>query len=70
MTLQTQRVADDVVLESYGDCEDGADVQLYVVEGGGHVWPGGRIDVPGLGYTTHSVSATELSWQFFAAHPK
>lgn len=70
MVLQTQRIAGDVVLESYGGCKDGADVQLYVVEGGGHTWPGGRIDVPGLGETTHSISATELSWAFFAAHPK
>ncbi|HEY7467122.1 MAG TPA: PHB depolymerase family esterase [Dehalococcoidia bacterium] len=70
MTVQTQRIAADVVLESYGGCKDGADVQLYVVEGGGHTWPGGRIEIPGLGETTHSISATELSWAFFAAHPK
>jgi polyhydroxybutyrate depolymerase len=70
MTLQTQRIAADVVLESYGGCKDGADVQLYVVEGGGHTWPGASIDMPGLGGTTRSISATELSWLFFAAHPR
>ena len=70
LTLKTERIADDVVLESYGGCKDGADVQLYVVEGGGHTWPGGRIDMPGAGRTTHSIDATELAWPFFAAHPK
>jgi polyhydroxybutyrate depolymerase len=70
LTLKTERIADDVVLESYLGCRDGADVQLYVIEGGGHTWPGARVDEPGLGGTTHSISATELSWLFFAAHPK
>jgi polyhydroxybutyrate depolymerase len=67
-TLRTQRVAADVVLESYAGCDAGADVQLYVIEGGGHTWPGAERNVPGLGHTTRSISATELSWRFFAAH--
>lgn len=70
LTLQTERIAEDVVLESYGGCKDGADVQLYVIEGGGHTWPGASIDMPGLGGTTRSINTTELSWLFFAAHPK
>jgi polyhydroxybutyrate depolymerase len=65
----SQRIAADVVLESYGGCARGADVHLYVIEGGGHTWPG-AIDIPGLGKTTHSISATDLIWRFFAAHPK
>jgi polyhydroxybutyrate depolymerase len=40
-------------------------VILYVVEEGGHTWPG-AIDVPGLGSTTHEISATDLIWEFFA----
>ena len=59
-TLKTERIADDVVLESYGGCKDGADVQLYVVEGGGHTWPGARSTSRGWAYTTHSIDATEL----------
>jgi polyhydroxybutyrate depolymerase len=69
LTLHTQRIADDVVLESYTGCDADADVQLYVVEGGGHTWPGAR-DVNLLGTTTHSIDATQIVWQFFAAHPK
>ncbi len=70
LTLQTQRIASDVVLESYAGCTDGADVQLYVVEGGGHTWPGADRDIAVLGSTTHSISATELAWRFFTEHPK
>jgi polyhydroxybutyrate depolymerase len=67
LTLQTERIASDVVLERYTNCDEGADVLLYVIEGGGHTWPGAR-DVPWLGNTTHSISASELIWSFFEAH--
>ena len=65
----SERVAPDVLRESYSGCQVGADVVLYVVEGGGHTWPG-AIDVPTLGRTTHSIDATSLIWEFFAAHPR
>jgi polyhydroxybutyrate depolymerase len=68
-TLQSNRVASDVVREWYGDCTNGADTELYVIEGGGHTWPGAH-DVFVLGDTTHSIDATSLLWEFFAAHPK
>jgi polyhydroxybutyrate depolymerase len=70
LTLSSERVAADVVVESYGGCRNGADVRLYVVEGGGHTWPGANLDVAWLGETTHSIDATALLWDFFAAHPK
>lgn len=69
MTLKTQRLAVDVLLESYGGCNAGADVRLYVVEEGGHTWPG-AFDVDFLGRTTHAIDATAIAWQFFAEHPK
>jgi polyhydroxybutyrate depolymerase len=49
-------------------CADGSDVDAYVIELMGHVWPGaksGRLagsDIP--------VPATELIWAFFEAHPR
>jgi polyhydroxybutyrate depolymerase len=64
-----QRVAPDIVLVTYEGCQAKADVQLYIVEGGGHSWPGAPA-VEILGHTTQSISATELMWRFFAAHPK
>jgi polyhydroxybutyrate depolymerase len=38
-----------------------------VVEDGGHTWPG-SLDVPLLGETTREIDATDLIWEFFAAH--
>ena len=43
-------------------CDEDATLELYVVEGGGHVWPG----APGA---TQEISATDLMWDFFQAHP-
>jgi len=65
---QESAVSAEVRFVSYDSCLDGADVQLYIVDGGGHTWPG-AIDLPGLGYTTHDIDATDVAWQFFQAHP-
>jgi len=64
----TTQVTPHVKLEAYGGCSGGVAVRLYVIEGGGHTWPGAAIDVP-LGTTTHEIDATDLIWQFFAAAP-
>ncbi len=41
---------------------------LYVVEGGGHTWPGSAYPFPAdLGHVTDEVGATEVMWAFFAA---
>ena len=64
------RLAVDVVRRAYSRCANGADVTLYVIEGGGHTWPGGgHLPRWALGRTTHSIDATELMWEFFRAHP-
>ena len=36
-------------MESYGGCTNDADVELYVIEGGGHTWPGASRDIALLG---------------------
>jgi polyhydroxybutyrate depolymerase len=51
---------------AYSECAGDAAVILFVVEGGGHTWPG-SIDVPRLGVTTHEINATDQIWEFFAA---
>jgi polyhydroxybutyrate depolymerase len=64
-------VAIDVALLRF-DCPAGAEVELYRIEGGGHSWPGSvfSASIPDMvGATTESVSATELIWAFFEAHP-
>ena len=49
-------------------------MQLYVVEGGGHTWPGSTFELSPeveevIGLTTHEISANDLMWDFFVAHP-
>jgi polyhydroxybutyrate depolymerase len=49
-------------------CADGSDVDVYIVPGMGHVWPGtgrGQFAVPNA-----PMSATDIVWDFFAAHPR
>ena len=65
---QESAVSGEVRLVTYDACLDGSIAQLYIVDGGGHTWPG-AIDIPGLGYTTHDISATDLIWEFFQDHP-
>ena len=62
------RVTESVRLVRYEGCDEGAAVELYVVEDGGHTWPGAAIDIP-FGETTQEISATDLLWSFFEAHP-
>lgn len=67
-------VSSEVRLITYGACAQNADVQLYAIDGGGHTWPGSpytssQIGAPLLGYTTNQISANDLMWTFFSAHP-
>jgi polyhydroxybutyrate depolymerase len=55
------RVGGDVLRYSWTGCD--APVEWYLVEGGGHTWPGG-VDRAVLGHTTHEISATKLIWEF------
>ena len=51
--------------KTYGPGKEGAEVILYVINGGGHTWPGRKWPVPWLGKTTHDISANDLMWEFF-----
>ncbi len=62
------QVTEHVRAIAYSECNENAAVVLYVVEGGGHTWPG-SIDVPRLGAVTGEIDATDLMWEFFEAHP-
>jgi polyhydroxybutyrate depolymerase len=65
--------ADDstVTLLSAAGCRNGAAVDLYRIEGGGHTWPGGKqyLSPRLVGKTNRDISATQIIWRFFAAHP-
>jgi polyhydroxybutyrate depolymerase len=64
-------VAPGVTLISY-PCPPDASVEFYRVTGGGHAWPGSpftRQIASIVGYTTMAISADDLIWAFFEAHP-
>lgn len=46
----------------------GAEVTLVVVHGGGHTWPGRQPPLGMLGRSTRDISATDLIWEFFSRH--
>ena len=59
------------ILNTYGDCRDGAQVSLYTIEGGGNTWPGGTAILPEkeVGKTSMDLDADEIIWKFFSTHP-
>lgn len=57
----------DTRCQRWEPCEQGAQVQLCTVEGGGHTWPGGT-PLPVFGHTTYAISASEMMWTFFSRH--
>jgi len=52
--------------------QNGSEVWLYRVEGGGHTWPGGPQFLPAdkVGAVCYDFKATEAVWAFFKGHAK
>jgi polyhydroxybutyrate depolymerase len=65
---QPTRIEPDILVETYTDCI--AEVVLYIVEDGGHSWPGARSVLERFGKTTRTISATDVMWEFFQANPR
>ena len=61
--------APGVTQVEYVDCAEDASVVLYVIQRGGHTWPGGN-PMPEwlLGLTSDAVDATGEIWAFFLDH--
>lgn len=57
-------------VESYGPCAGGGEVAAYIIEGGGHTWPGGKERFPRfiVGVQTRDFDASEAIWDFFSRH--
>jgi|CXWL01.1.fsa_nt_gi polyhydroxybutyrate depolymerase len=55
--------------ESNG-CANGDDVSFYMINGGGHVWPGvrGVLAEENFGPTNMDINASQAIWDFFKAH--
>jgi polyhydroxybutyrate depolymerase len=58
----------DSTCTTFAGCPAGMAVTQCTVDGGGHTWPGGTPDAL-FGKTTTDLSATDMMWDFFAAHP-
>ncbi len=59
-----------VIEHVYGPGRDGAEVVLYLVEGGGHTWPGRPSNTFVFGKSTRNLSANDVMWDFFSRHPR
>lgn len=57
--------------EVYSGGPHGAEVVSYVIEGGGHTWPGGLAYLPErmIGRTSRQMDASQVIWDFFQRHP-
>lgn len=65
-----ERIGDDVERWRYEGCEPGVGVELHTIEGGGHTWPGADIVLGDPALTTATIDATELTLDWFEAHPR
>ncbi len=59
--------AGGVTVLTWSGCQGKAEVILYTLANHGHSWPGSPV-MPGA-ITSQAVDATDLMWEFFAAHP-
>jgi polyhydroxybutyrate depolymerase len=56
--------------EEYTNGDQGTEVVLYAIEGGGHTWPGGVQYAPiaMIGRTSRDIDACQIIWDFFKKH--
>jgi len=61
-----------VTREQYINDNDGTEVILYAIDGGGHTWPGGFQYLPAwiIGKTCKDFDANEVIWAFFNKHTR
>jgi polyhydroxybutyrate depolymerase len=68
------KVGDGTTLDvtTYSSCAGGSEVQGYVVNGGGHTWPGSVQYLPAafVGKTTRNLDASSVIWEFLAKHER
>jgi polyhydroxybutyrate depolymerase len=55
-------------VEDFSDCQQGAEVELYSVVGGGNTWPGGEqyLSEKQIGKTSADFDADDVIWKFLA----
>ena len=66
----TGESGDRVLKRRYGPGRSDSEVVVYIIENGGHTWPGRLSPLKMLGRSTLEISANDLMWEFFKKHPK
>jgi len=64
-----ERLGTEVRRRTWNDCQDGSAAVFYIIDGGGHTWPGSATATARLGLTTTQIDASETIWDFFTQHP-
>jgi len=67
-TFAEEGLGSEVRRRTWSGCKNGSSVVFYIIDGGGHTWPG-SIPIRTLGLTTQQINASDLIWTFFKAHP-
>jgi polyhydroxybutyrate depolymerase len=63
-----EQLGTEVRRRTWNNCQDGSAVVFYIIDGGGHTWPGSAFSPPRLGLTTMQISASQTIWDFFEQH--
>jgi len=61
------RLGSEVRKRTWSGCDPGSATVFYIIDGGGHTWPG-AISIGGLGLTTKQINASNVIWDFFSSH--
>jgi polyhydroxybutyrate depolymerase len=64
-----ERLGTEVRRRTWNNCKDGSAAVFYIIDGGGHTWPGSAFSPPQLGLTTTQINASQTIWDFFKQHP-
>ena len=66
-TFHDERLGSEVRKRVWTGCDEGSETVFYIIDGGGHTWPG-SIPIASLGKTTTQIDASATIWKFFQSH--
>ena len=69
-SVSTHSQEPDVLMSNYGGCDAGTEVSFFVIQDGGHAWPGGQRIALFLDEPSRALNATPEIWRFFSTHSK
>ncbi len=64
---QDVHLSGEVTRRTWSGCSSGSAAVFYIINGGGHTWPG-SIPIASLGMTTKQLDASATIWRFFQQH--